>query len=130
MKEITDNRPSHYSKWHRNPDKLPSWCKMTDGDFFEQRVVDGRFCSVAYIETIEVDDVNTAQMGGYPIYPHKDALCKEIQEKMKIPSYIVYNNPECTDFLVFSYVERVYRRMVESEYVDFIKGLGHPARPV
>lgn len=121
MDERTGKRPKNYSIWHRN--KLPEWCKMTDGDYFEQREIDGELRAVAYMETIQVSDVNAAQMGRYPVWPSKDALCKEIQRKVKIPSFIVYHNPKCDDFLVFSYTNHVYTRMTEEEYINFIKGL-------
>lgn len=121
MEEITGKRPRNYSIWHRN--KLPEWCKMTDGDYFEQRLIDGELCAVAYIETIQVPDVHAAQMGGYPVWPSKDALCKEIQRKMNIPSFIVYHNATCDDFLVFSYKTNLYRRMTEEEYTILIKNL-------
>jgi hypothetical protein len=117
IKEVTGERPSNFSKWHRN--KLPEWCLMTDGDYFMQVKVGEKVCVVAYVEEIDVDNVEDAMLGGYPVWPSKDALCREIMEKMNIPSFILYHNPQCTDFLVFSYADKTYRRMTEDEYMSF-----------
>jgi len=83
IKEITGERPSTFSKWHRA--KLPKWCLMTDGDFFiPVKKADNSISSVTYME--------------------------EIHEKMKIPSFIVFHNEECTDILVFSFSGISFKR--------------------
>ena len=120
--EITNNRPKNYSIWHR---KLPDWCYMTDGDFFEQRKKGEMLVSVAYIETIEIDD----PYGGnktHPLWPSKKSLMFEIEEKMKIPAYIVWHNSTCDKFLVkriSDYIEP--RKMSEREYNNFLMSLGN-----
>ena len=118
---MTFKRPTNYSLWHRA--KLPSWCFMTDGDFFEQRRIDDALQTVAYVETIQVPDVHAAAMGAYPVFPSKDALCAEIQQKMGIPSYIVYHAVDCHEFLVYSYTDRIYKSMTEQEYINLVKNL-------
>lgn len=127
LQEITGRRPTNYSTWHRRA--LPEWCKMTDGDWFEQRWrvssrhrVHGEFKSVAYIETIQVSVVEGANER-YPPWPSKQSLCLEIENKMKIPAYVVWHNPECTDFLVLRISEDKPVRMDEEAYIRFIKNL-------
>lgn len=118
LEEITGERPTFYSQWHRRA--LPQRCYMTDGDWFEQRVIGAKLVSVAYIETIQVDDVEGADIN-YPVWRSKKALNDEIEQKMNIPVYVVYHNPQCSDFLVVG--KTLKERMSEEEYKEFIKGL-------
>lgn len=120
QKEITGKRPTDYSKWHRGA--LPKEYFMTDGDWFEQRIKDEKLCSVAYIETIQVSIVDDADKN-YPVWPSKESLCNEIEEKMGIPAYIVWHNSSCTDFLVLRITESNSKRMSQKEYIEFIKTL-------
>jgi len=120
LEEITGKRPTNYSVWHRKA--LPDWCKVTDGDWFEQRSKMGVFKSVAYIETIQVPKVDNADKN-YPPWSSKKSLCIEIEEKMGIPAYVIWHNAECTDFLVLRITETKPKRMSDKEYIEFIKGL-------
>jgi hypothetical protein len=120
QEEVTGERPSNYSKWHRRA--LPSWCSVTDGDWFEQRTKDGKFKAVAYIETIQVPVVHGADKA-YPPWPSKANLCQEIKDEMGIPVYIVWHNAGCDDFLVLKLGEAKPKRMNGQEYAEFIKGL-------
>jgi hypothetical protein len=106
--------------WHRRA--LPDWCKVTDGDWFEQRVKNGEFKSVAYIETIQVPTVDRANEN-YPLWSSKRSLCLEIERKMGIPAYIVWHNAECNDFMVQRISETTPKRMSEEEYKQFIENL-------
>jgi len=115
--EITGNRPSNFSAWHRR--ELPDWCLMTDGDFFLQVAIDEHICTTAYLELIQVPSVENVTHGSYKIWPSKDALCREIMKHMGIPSFIVYHNSECTDFLIFDFQDSIYRRMSAKQYVNF-----------
>jgi len=119
--EITGQRPKNYSLWHRPPN-LPGWCFMTDGDWFEQRKKGEEFKSVAYIETIKVKSVDNAHIT-YPVWRSKKSLILEIEKKMGIPAYVVWHNPDCTDFLVSRLSENIPTRMNAEEYVIFIKKL-------
>lgn len=119
QEEITDKRPTNYSKWHR---KLPEWCYLTDGDWFEQRKKNGVFKSVAYVETVQVKEVENANIN-YPLWSSKMSLCKEIKAKANLPVFIVWHNAECTDFLVLKLGEITPKRMNEVEYKEFIKSL-------
>ena len=121
IREITGERPSAFSRWHRKA--FPSWCLMTDGDFFLQVLKDEKVYCVAYIEEIQIDNVDSVLFGAYRIWPSKDALCREIMRTMNVPSFIVYHNLECTDFLVFSFSDQIYKRMVEQQYINFEKSL-------
>lgn len=120
LEELTYKRPTNYSQWHRKA--LPARCYMTDGDWFEQRAIRGTLKSVAYIECIEFVPVAGADKAR-PVWDHKKSLCLEIEHGMGIPAYVVWHNPECTDFLVLRITETKPKRMNESEYKEFIKGL-------
>ena len=120
LEEITGKRPSNYSTWHRKA--LPEWCKMTDGDWFEQRIEEGELKSVAYIETIQVPKVEEADKA-YPLWKSKKSLCLEIKEKMGIPAYIVWHNVDCNDYLVMRIAETTPQRMNEEKYIEFLKNL-------
>jgi len=119
QEEVTGKRPTAYSLWHRT---LPEECYMTDGDWFEQRVLDGDLKSVAYIETIQVPSLRNADQK-YPVWKSKKELSLEIQRKMNIPAYIVWHNEECTRFLVRKISESTAREMNQTEYRRFIKNL-------
>lgn len=95
---------------------------MTDGDWFEQRVRDEKLISVAYIETIEIDNPSEGDKT-HPAWKSKKALLLEIQEKMGIPAYIVWHNAKCTDFLVLRTSENKPQKMNVDEYKEFIKSL-------
>lgn len=120
QEEITGERPSNYSRWHRRA--LPSWCSVTDGDWFEQRTKDGQFKAVAYIETIQVSVVDGADKA-YPPWPSKMSLCKDIKNRMGIPVYVVWHSPRCDDFLVLKIGKTQAKRMNEQQYGEFIRGL-------
>lgn len=95
---------------------------MTDGDFFEQRVRNGELVSVAYIETIQIDNPSEGDKT-HPLWKSKRSLCLEIEKKMGIPAYVVWHNKECKDFLVLRITETTPKRMNEKEYIEFIKSL-------
>jgi len=124
--ELFWRRPKNYSVWHRPP-SLPKWCYLTDGDFFEQRVINGKLTVVAYFETYETTDIDLATNYGtrHGIWPSKRALIREIGEKMGIPTYIVVHNPQCTNFLVWKGLEDPSpKRMDEFQYKEFIENIG------
>jgi len=120
QEEITERRPTNYSRWHR--EALPEWCYMTDGDWFEQRVIEGELKAVAYIETIEIEKPGEGNKS-HPLWKSKRALCLEIERKMGIPAYVVWHNAACNDFLVQRITETNPRRMNKEEYIEFIKNL-------
>jgi len=97
---------------------------MTDGDWFEQRMRYGKVVTVAYIETIGVPKPTVENADKeYEPWGLKPHLCREIEERMSIPSYIVWHNEDCTDFLVLRITETTPKRMNEEEYKEFIKNL-------
>lgn len=126
QKEITGKRPSNYSTWHRA--KLPKWCYHTDGDWFEQRLVNGKLMTVAYIETIEVPPlfINNAQHK-YDLWPSKKALMADIYNRMKIPCFIVRHTANCKTFCVSQATSTGYETeatiMKEAEYIAWILNL-------
>jgi len=118
LKEITNNRPKNYSRWHRT---LPSWCYQTDGDFFEQRKHNGSMVTIAYVETIEIP------MGknhvDYPIWDSKKALLTDIKNKMSIPCFVVWHYPNCKTFFVMKWGNNNTMKMCEQDYKSFILNL-------
>lgn len=122
QEEITGKRPGEYSAWHRKA--LPRWCYMTDGDWFEQRSREGKLKSVAYIETIQLSQVEEAHKH-HAVWASKakGGLTAEIEERMGVPAYVVWHNPECTDFLVLRIMETEPKRMNKDQYIEFIKNL-------
>jgi len=121
--EITGERPSNYSKFHR--EILPEWCYMTDGDWFEQRWINNEFKLIAYVETIQVPSLEDDPDRIYPVWSSKKGLCGKIEAKMGIPAYVVWHNEACTKFFVQrALIEAKGRTMNQSEYIDFILTLG------
>jgi hypothetical protein len=63
---------------------------MTDGDWFEQRIIGGEIRTVAYIETIGIPALTVDNaLKDYETWGLKKELCLEIERKMGIPAYIV-----------------------------------------
>jgi len=95
---------------------------MTDGDWFEQRKRRGKLVSVAYIETIQVPDID--RWSEYKVWPSKVALGMEIERKANIPFYIVWHSPECTKFVVKRHFTGICKIMNEKTYKEWIQSLG------
>lgn len=73
---------------------------MVDGDWFEMRTIQGVLKPVAFIETIQVPFKSVEDMNKrYPLSKAKEAFCLYVEENW-LPTYIVWHNPECADFLV------------------------------
>lgn len=121
MDEITGNRPSNYSVWHRK--KLPEWCKMVNGDFFEQRLIEEKYVTVALVETIQIRNLDSV-LEFYPIWSSKKVLLAEVEEKMWIPAFVVWHNPECTQFQVYRPKTDVKPvPLSELEFIEFVKNI-------
>ncbi len=126
QREITYKRPTNYSAWHRK--KLPEWCYHTDGDWFEQRKVDGKLVIVAYIETIEVPPlfINNAQRE-YELWSSKKALVADIYNRMNMPCFIVRHTADCTNFCLSRVTptgeETEAIVMNEAKYISWILNL-------
>jgi hypothetical protein len=60
----------------------------------------------------------------FGVWSSKKALLEDIHEKMGIPTYIVWHNQTCTEFLVQKWlVEELPVRMTSEVFGDFIKKL-------
>ena len=124
QQELTNKRPTDYSKWHRPP-TLPDWCYHTDGDWFEQRKCEGDLLSVAYIETIRLRpefSIESAQRR-YELWASKYALMRDIYLRMGIPCFVVRHTPGCVKFSVARFTtdgEKEAVIMNEAAYKDFI----------
>ena len=94
---------------------------MTDGDFFEQRNHLGKLTTVAYIETIQLDNIQTWRE--YPCWPSKVALGTEIEHKMRIPFYVVYHDPLCHNFVALRFTQSHPRTLNQQQYIDFLRML-------
>jgi hypothetical protein len=119
QEEQTNNRPKAYSKWHR--DMLPSWCYQTDGDFFEQRLIDGVLQTVAYIETIQIEKP-WERYDQYPLWSSKESLITDIAAR-GWKSYVVYHNKSCSEFTVVKWRPRGIRKFNVDEYIRWVKSL-------
>lgn len=127
QKELTSKRPSSYSQWHRR--NLPNWCYVTDGDWFEQRNMNGHLVTVAYIETMEILPLFvTNPQEEYPLWASKKALIQEISERMRIPCFVVRHKPSCDLFFVsrfFHSSEDKEQLMDSEEYQRFLVNLAN-----
>ncbi len=125
--EITNKRPTNYSKWHRA--NLPDWCYHTDGDWFEQRKKPAGLGTIACIETIEVPPlfIHEAQ-DHYELWSSKRALLHDITQRMDIPCFVVRHTPDCKLFslsrITPSGEETEAIILDERKYVDFLISLG------
>ena len=130
QREITNKRPTNYSKWHRA--KLPEWCYLTDGDWFEQRLVNDKLAAVACFETIEVPPlfIHDAQEH-YELWPSKRALLHDISQGMQIPCFVVRHTPDCKLFslsrITPSGEETEAKVLDEQKYAAFLCSLGGTA---
>lgn len=108
--ELTGQRPTDFSKWHRK--RLPSFCALADGDWWEIRYSK----VVAFLETIRVGDAQLMAAGDwfgqdpwlknwyskedprYPLWPTKKVMLNfllDLLQKRKppLPVYIIYHTP-------------------------------------
>jgi len=115
--ELTNNRPDNYSKWRRQ--QSINYC--TDGDWFEQRFIDDKLTVVAYIETINIPDGKTPV--DFPIWKSKNALIKDIAEKMQIPCFVVWHTSDCKLFFVQKLGNGKPLKMYEKDYEMFLRGM-------
>lgn len=127
QREITQGRPTNYSRWHRYP-TLPKWCYLVDADWFEMRERDGRLIPVACIETMEVGAlfIRNAQRE-YSLWDAKIALYKYIKQKLGVPVFIVRHTSDCKLFSVARLTdgggETEAKVMSEDEYKELLLNL-------
>lgn len=125
--EITNKRPTNYSKWHRA--NLPDWCYQTDGDWFEQRNTPAGLATVACIETIEVPPLFIHEARNhYELWPSKRALLHDISQRMDIPCFVIRHTPDCKFFslsrITISGEETEAIVLDEQQYKKFLVSLG------
>ena len=119
--ELTNNRPKNYSSFRRYPN-FPSYCFMTDGDFFEQRKWKDKLVTVAYFETIQIPE--GCNPLDYPVWDSKKALLDDIGRKMRIPCFVVWHNSKCNVFYVMNWDSQdKIIKMYGDEYKRFIENL-------
>jgi len=113
-KEITNERPTDYSKWHRT---LPDFCKVQDLDWIEYRIKDDELKIVAIIET--------GRWSRTKFVGNQIKVTKHIAEKLGVPcffvEYIIKNGNSI--FKVKDLDTEKERIMSELEYSNFIKKL-------
>ena len=114
-KEITNERPTDYSKWHR--EKLPAFCLAQDVDWIEYRKFGEIVKPVAIIETGRWD--RTKFIGNQRI------ISQYIAKKLDVPCFFVeyHINNGNSVFKVLELLENKERIMSELEYKNFIMGL-------
>lgn len=118
--EITNERPTDYSKWHRT---LPNYCKAQDIDWIEYRIKDEEPTPVAIIET---GRWNRSNFVGNQIL-----ITRGIAEKLGIPVYFVEYSIDKKNYdknvFKIQNLDDLYenntRIMSNVEYSNFIKQL-------
>ena len=111
--EITSERPTDYSKWHRT---LSDVCKVQDVDWVEYRIIDGEPVIKAIIETGRWD--RTKFIG------NQIKVTKIIADALGVPCYFVEYSIDKQVFKVKELKDDTSERiMSETEYRNFIEGL-------
>jgi len=117
--ETTNNRPSEYSKWHR---ELGNEYTAIDIDYVEIR--NGKIRALI---------CTTYCYSRQHIHLNKDVIFKRTEFERKIvidmalklgvPAYYVIHSIDMKDFLVVDLLKETNEEMNEAEYVKFIKEL-------
>ena len=116
-KENTNERPTDYSKWHR--EFLPSFCYMQDIDCIEYRVIKDEIVPVAIIETGRWDRVKFTDT--------QKKIVMYIADRLNIPVYFVeyfidgVNNKFKVDNLTNDKNSIILRN---DEYINFLINVG------
>lgn len=113
--EVTGNRPSDFSNWHRH--KLPDRCALADSDWFEVR--EGKV--VAILETIQVKPEHFMGAGlwitndpwlkswyprydsRYPLWETKKVVLDYLIGTTRVPVFIIYHTPAMTQVRLIDY---------------------------
>ncbi len=124
----TEWRSQPYSDWHRT---LPRWMWMTDVDFIEWRLRDGKLTAVAVIEVTRVD-VGRAVGPGYldaiiRRFEERDlqaSAARKVAEALGTKAYIVLFRTDCSEFWVYNLSDRHgWKHFPAQEMEEFLAGL-------
>lgn len=133
--EITGQRPSNFSRWHRL--KLPSSCALADVDWAEVRY--GHV--VAFLETIEISLGDIGQAGEwikndpwlhswypnydkrYPLWETKKVIFNYLLAVCKMPLYVIYHTPDMKKAKVVDYRRKTIREYNDKELGDWFQML-------
>ena len=114
LEEKTYQRKLDYSLWHR---KLPSYCKAWNIDFVEVR--NGRI--VAFMEVAET--IYPLELVDLKFKLGHKWLLDTLTKLTTIPSYIMFHNPNLTQFKVFNLFKGDVKLYDEKEYRNFLLAL-------
>lgn len=123
--ERTGSRESDliYSAFHR---EIADFCKMTNLDSVEWRSNRG---IVAFIETA-IRDYSQTLARQIDTKAFEATVLLELNERTKIPAYIVYHDINLTTFHIFKVVSNIESKMylwkaglTKNEYEQFIRSL-------
>jgi hypothetical protein len=133
--ELTGKRPEVFSVWHRQ--KLPHWCRLADGDWFEVR----HNQVVAVVETIMVKPGDFPQAGQwvrddpwqkcwYPRYDRRYALWETKKVVLnwllgvtRVRVFIIYHTPDMSRIRVIDYRKKKVWEFNERQFADFLQML-------
>lgn len=131
--EITGNRPTVFSVWHRK--KLPPRCRLADADWFEVRE-----CGVVAIcETIQIKEENFDGAGEwiftdpwlhnwypiydkrYPLWETKAIVLKFLVGTTKKPIFIIYHTPDMKKVRVIDFRKKTLTDYTEEKFAFWLK---------
>ncbi len=133
--ELTNNRPSNYSTWHRN--KLPLWCCQADADWYEVRQSN----VVAIVETMQIKPDNFELAGEwlktdpwlkknyadddlrYPPWKTKRVVLNFHIGASRKPIYIVYHTPDMSRVRVINYRTKAIKEFNEKQYQEWLQSI-------
>jgi len=117
--EYTGKRDLSYNKWHRT---IGDSYYMIDLDCVEWRSNKG---TVAIIErALDMQKYPLEQIIEYKKF--ELTVASEIAEKLKVPAYLVFYNPQLTEFKIYIIQQnnaQFYKTMNDTDYADFLRKL-------
>lgn len=131
--ELTNNRPSIFSSWHRPPN-LPVRCALADADWFEVR--EGRV--VAIEETIQVKEQNFDDAGKwiitdpwlkswypkydarYPLWETKRVVLNYLIGSTRLPFFIIYHTPDMSQVRLIDYRRKEIKDFTGKQFGDWL----------
>lgn len=133
--EITNQRPSDFSIWHRKA--LPKRCRLADGDFFEVR----ENKVVAIEETIMIHSDKLDGVGSwiltdpwlknwyptndkrYPLWETKKVVLNYLIGVTRLPFFIIYHTPGVKLARVIDYRKKKIMDFTDKELADWLQML-------
>lgn len=133
--EITGERPTNFSRWHRQT--LPPWCCLADVDWAEVRA--GQV--VAFLETIELAPEGIDGAGEwiksdpwlkcwypkydrrYPLWETKKVVFNYLLSVSRKAFYVVYHTPNMSQVKVVDYRKKTLYQFDGKGFADWLQML-------